>query len=119
MENNMNNTFEVEQKIDELFRKIGVPFHLRGYSYLKELLIMLNKDDRLALESETELYSLIAKKYDSTTSRVKRAIRYLIEVVWNRGDIDILNSYFGNGTIYDKDIPTNIEFIAMIFDKIK
>lgn len=115
----MNKTFEVEQKIDELFREIGVPFHLRGYLYLKELLIILNKENKLVLESETELYSLIAKKYDSTTSRVKRAIRYLIEVVWDRGDIDILNSYFCNGINYCKCIPTNIEFIAMIFDRIK
>ncbi len=110
--------YTLENSITEILHQIGVPAHIKGYHYLREG-IMLAVNDSEVLGSITKiLYPMIAKKYSTTPSRVERAIRHAIEVAWDRGDVDILNSYFGY-TIHNlRGKPTNSEFIAMIADKL-
>ncbi|MBR5514579.1 MAG: sporulation transcription factor Spo0A, partial [Clostridia bacterium] len=98
---------------------IGVPAHIKGYQYLRTA-IMMTIDDNDIINSVTKiLYPSVAKKYSTTSSRVERAIRHAIEVAWDRGDIDTLNSYFGYTIHNSRGKPTNSEFIAMIADNIR
>ena len=100
-------------------RQIGVPAHIKGYQYLRSA-IELCIDDKEMLESVTKLlYPTVAKMYSTTSSRVERAIRHAIEVAWDRGDVDVLSSYFGYTIQSNRGKPTNSEFIAMISDRIK
>ena len=100
-------------------RQIGVPAHIKGYQYLRSA-IELCIDDKEMLESVTKLlYPTVAKMYSTTSSSVERAIRHAIEVAWDRGDVDVLSSYFGYTIQSNRGKPTNSEFIAMISDRIK
>lgn len=104
--------------ISDIMRQIGVPAHIKGYHYLRTA-IHLCIDDREMLSSVTKiLYPTVAKMYKTTSSRVERAIRHAIEVAWDRGDVDVLSSYFGYTIQSERGKPTNSEFIAMITDKI-
>ncbi|MBR1764157.1 MAG: sporulation transcription factor Spo0A [Ruminococcus sp.] len=104
--------------VTDIIHRIGVPAHIKGYHYLREA-IMLSVGDKEMLESVTKLlYPAVAKKFKTTPSRVERAIRHAIEIAWDRGDIDTLNSYFGYTINTGKGKPTNSEFIALITDKI-
>ena len=104
--------------VTDIIHKIGVPAHIKGYHYLREA-IMECVNDKEMLESVTKLlYPAVAKKFSTTPSRVERAIRHAIEIAWDRGDIDTLNSYFGYTINTGKGKPTNSEFIALITDKI-
>lgn len=95
-----------------------MPAHIKGYHYLREA-IMLSVGDKEMLESVTKLlYPAVAKKFSTTPSRVERAIRHAIEIAWDRGDLDILNGFFGYTINTGKGKPTNSEFIALITDKI-
>lgn len=112
----------IEQDMDviisDIMRQIGVPAHIKGYHYLRTA-IHLWIDDREMLSSVTKiLYPTVAKMYKTTSSRVERAIRHAIEVAWDRGDVDVLSSYFGYTIQSERGKPTNSEFIAMITDKI-
>lgn len=109
---------DLESQITEILHQIGVPAHIKGYHYLREG-ITLAVNDSEALGSITKiLYPAIAKRFSTTSSRVERAIRHAIEVAWDRGDVDVLNSYFGY-TIHNlRGKPTNSEFIAMIADNL-
>ena len=112
----------IEQDMDviisDIMRQIGVPAHIKGYHYLRTA-IHLCIDDREMLSSVTKiLYPTVAKMYKTTSSRVERAIRHAIEVAWDRGDVDVLSSYFGYTIQSERGKPTNSEFIAMITDKI-
>lgn len=109
---------DLEGEVTEILHQIGVPAHIKGYHYLREG-IMLAVTDREALSSITKiLYPMVAKKFSTTASRVERAIRHAIEVAWDRGDVDVLNSFFGY-TIHNlRGKPTNSEFIAMIADNL-
>ena len=99
--------------------QIGVPAHIKGYQYLREA-IMLSINDREMMSSVTKvLYPTVAKMYSTTASRVERAIRHAIEVAWDRGDVDVLSSYFGYTIQSTRGKPTNSEFIAMISDKLR
>lgn len=110
---------ELEVMITDIIHQIGVPAHIKGYHYLREA-IMLSIKNEEAINSVTKvLYPTVAKKYATTSSRVERAIRHAIEVAWDRGDIDVLNAYFGFTVNNDRGKPTNSEFIAMIADKIR
>ena len=110
---------DTEVVISDIMRQIGVPAHIKGYQYLRTA-IDLSINDAEMLESVTKLlYPTIAKMYSTTSSRVERAIRHAIEVAWNRGDVDVLSSYFGYTIQSDRGKPTNSEFIAMIADRIK
>lgn len=109
---------DLESSVTEILHQIGVPAHIKGYHYLREG-IMLSVNDSEVLGSITKiLYPMVAKKFSTTPSRVERAIRHAIEVAWDRGDVDVLNSYFGY-TIHNlRGKPTNSEFIAMIADNL-
>lgn len=104
--------------VTDIIHQIGVPAHIKGYHYLREAII-LSVNDKEMLESVTKLlYPAVAKKFATTPSRVERAIRHAIEIAWDRGDLDILNGFFGYTISTGKGKPTNSEFIALITDKI-
>lgn len=110
---------ELQVTVSEIMHQIGVPAHIKGYNYLREAII-LSINDREMMSSVTKiLYPTVAKMYGTTASRVERAIRHAIEVAWDRGDIDVLSSYFGYTIQNTRGKPTNSEFIAMISDKMR
>ena len=110
---------DIEVVISDIMRQIGVPAHIKGYQYLRTA-IKLSVEDPEMLGSVTKLlYPTVAKLYNTTSSRVERAIRHAIEVAWDRGDVDVLSSYFGYTIQSQRGKPTNSEFIAMIADKLK
>ncbi len=105
--------------ITDILHQIGVPAHIKGYQYVREA-IRLTVENPEMLNSVTKiLYPTVAKNFKSTSSRVERAIRHAIEVAWDRGDVEILNSYFGYTIQSQRGKPTNSEFVAMISDKIR
>lgn len=105
--------------VTDIIHQIGVPAHIKGYHYLREA-IMLCIEDKELINSVTKiLYPTVAKKFHTTSSRVERAIRHAIEVAWDRGDVDTLNSFFGYTINNGRGKPTNSEFIAMIADKLQ
>ncbi len=110
---------DLELMITEIIHQIGVPAHIKGYHYLREAILMSVRNSEVINSVTKVLYPTVAKKHDTTASRVERAIRHAIEVAWDRGDVDILNSYFGYTIQNDKGKPTNSEFIAMIADKLR
>ena len=110
---------DLEKDVTDMIHEIGVPAHIKGYQYLREA-IMMSVNDIDMLSSITKvLYPTIAEKYDTTPSRVERAIRHAIEVAWNRGRMETLNGLFGYTISTGKGKPTNSEFIALIADKIR
>ncbi len=110
---------DLEAQVTKIIHQIGVPAHIKGYQYLRTA-IMLTVNDSDIINSVTKiLYPSVAKKYQTTTSRVERAIRHAIEVAWDRGDVDVLNSYFGYTIQNNRGKPTNSEFIAMIADNLR
>ena len=110
---------ELEAMITEILHQIGVPAHIKGYHYLREAIILSIKNSDIVNSVTKLLYPTVAKTYHTTASRVERAIRHAIEVAWDRGDLDVLNSYFGYTIQNDRGKPTNSEFIAMISDKLR
>ena len=109
----------IEVIITDIIHQIGVPAHIKGYHYLREAILMA-VDDIDIMNSVTKcLYPSVAKRHGTTSSRVERAIRHAIEVAWDRGDVDVLNSYFGYTIHSGKGKPTNSEFIALIADKLR
>ena len=112
------NSGNIEVTISEIMHQLGVPAHIKGYQYLREA-IRLSVEDPEKLQSITKiLYPTVAKTFSTTSSRVERAIRHAIEVAWDRGDVDVLSSYFGYTIQSERGKPTNSEFIAMITDKL-
>ena len=112
-----NNSLEI--RVTEILHQIGVPAHIKGYQYLRDSILMAINDDDIINAVTKRLYPAVAKKHGTTSSRVERAIRHAIEVAWDRGDIDVLNSYFGYTIHNDRGKPTNSEFVAMISDKFR
>jgi len=110
---------ELELMITEIIHQIGVPAHIKGYHYLREAIMLSIKNEEVINSITKLLYPTVAKKFSTTSSRVERAIRHAIEVAWDRGDLDVLNAYFGFTINNDRGKPTNSEFIAMIADKIR
>lgn len=110
---------QLELMITDIIHQIGVPAHIKGYHYLREAIILSIKNSEIINSVTKLLYPTVAKKHNTTASRVERAIRHAIEVAWDRGDIDVLNSYFGYTIHNDRGKPTNSEFIAMISDKLR
>ena len=114
-----NGERSVESLVTSILHDIGVPANMKGYQYLREA-IVLSVNDKEMMNSVTKvLYPTVAKMYSTTASRVERAIRHAIEVAWDRGDIDVLSSYFGYTIQNTRGKPTNSEFIAMISDKLR
>ena len=109
----------LESLVTDVIHEIGVPAHIKGYQYLREA-IMLAVNDMEVINAVTKvLYPEVARKFNTTPSRVERAIRHAIEVAWDRGDLDTLNSYFGYTIQNNRGKPTNSEFIAMIADNLR
>lgn len=105
--------------VSDIMHQLGIPAHIRGYQYLRTAVLMTVEDPEVMHSITKLLYPAIAKQYSTTSSRVERAIRHAIEVAWDRGDIDVINSYFGYTIQNDRGKPTNSEFIAMISDKLQ
>lgn len=121
--NNKNNTKidnkDLQQAITNLLHSLGMPSHIKGYTYIRDgINLMYNKPSMLGAITK-ELYPEIASMYDTTSSRVERAIRHAIEVSWNRGDYDVMEEIFGHSVDYDRAKPTNSEFIATLADKLR
>ena len=110
---------DMEAQVTKIIHQIGIPAHIKGYQYLR-CAILLTIDNSDIINSVTKvLYPTVAKRFGTTTSRVERAIRHAIEVAWDRGDVDVLSSYFGYTILNSRGKPTNSEFIAMISDKLR
>ncbi len=109
----------LDASITSIIHEIGVPAHIKGYLYLREAISMVYNDIELLGSITKVLYPDIAKKYNTTASRVERAIRHAIEVAWSRGNIDSISSLFGYTVSMTKAKPTNSEFIAMVADKLR
>ena len=101
-----------------MIHQIGVPAHIKGYQYLREAIIIAVNDMEVINAVTKVLYPEVAKRFNTTPSRVERAIRHAIEVAWDRGDLETLQKYFGYTVSNAKGKPTNSEFIAMIADRI-
>ncbi len=114
-----NSTPDIETQVTKIIHQIGVPAHIKGYQYLRTAILLTVKDSDIINSVTKILYPSVAKKYQTTTSRVERAIRHAIEVAWDRGDVDTLNSYFGYTIQNNRGKPTNSEFIAMIADNLR
>ncbi len=110
---------DIESQVTKIIHQIGVPAHIKGYQYLRTAIMMTVHDSDIINSVTKVLYPSVAKKYATTTSRVERAIRHAIEVAWDRGDIDTLNSFFGYTVQNTRGKPTNSEFIAMIADNLR
>lgn len=107
---------DLEAVVTDMIHEIGVPAHIKGYQYLREAIILTIKDMDMINAVTKVLYPEVAKKFSTTPSRVERAIRHAIEVAWDRGDIEVLQRFFGYTVSNIKGKPTNSEFIAMIAD---
>ncbi|MBQ7475264.1 MAG: sporulation transcription factor Spo0A [Clostridia bacterium] len=110
---------DIETQVTKIIHQIGVPAHIKGYQYLRTAIMMTVSDSNIINSVTKVLYPSVAKQYSTTTSRVERAIRHAIEVAWDRGDVDTLNSYFGYTIQNSRGKPTNSEFIAMIADNLR
>jgi len=110
---------DMVQQVTNVIHQIGVPAHIKGYNYLRTAIIMAVNDDEVINAITKALYPAVAKKYETTSSRVERAIRHAIEVAWDRGDIDTINQIFGYTIQSQRGKPTNSEFIAMVADNLK
>ena len=110
---------DIEAQVTKIIHQIGVPAHIKGYQYLRTAILMTIENNDIINSVTKILYPGVAKKYQTTTSRVERAIRHAIEVAWDRGDVDTLNAYFGYTIQNSRGKPTNSEFIAMIADNLR
>ena len=112
-------TASLENQVTAIIHEVGVPAHIKGYQYLREA-IMIAVNDMDVINAVTKvLYPEVAKRFNTTPSRVERAIRHAIEVAWDRGDLETLQKYFGYTVSNAKGKPTNSEFIAMIADRLQ
>ncbi|WP_281250370.1 sporulation transcription factor Spo0A [Virgibacillus siamensis] len=110
---------DLEASITNIIHEIGVPAHIKGYMYLREAITMVYNDIELLGSITKVLYPDIAKKFNTTASRVERAIRHAIEVAWSRGNMDSISALFGYTVSISKAKPTNSEFIAMVADRLR
>ena len=108
----------IELKVSEILHNLGIPSHIRGYKYIRDGITMMYNNDTIAMITK-EIYPQIAYKYETTPSRVERAIRHAIEVSWVRGDIGLMEEFFGFSISCDKSKPTNSEFLSTIADRLK
>lgn len=109
----------VDVEVTNIIREIGIPAHIKGYQYLRDAIMMIISEIELLGAVTKVLYPMIAEKYQTTPSRVERAIRHAIEVAWSRGNIEMINRLFGYTVKLEKGKPTNSEFMAMIADKLR
>lgn len=109
----------LKEEVTEIMHQIGIPAHIKGYLYLRQAIIMVVEDIDLLGSITKILYPEIAKHFDTTPSRVERAIRHAIEVAWARNNIDVIKKFFGYTIKTEKGKPTNSEFIAMMADRLR
>lgn len=109
----------LEVEVTKVIHEIGVPAHVKGYQYLRDAIMLVVEEINYLGAVTKELYPTIAQKYDTTPSRVERAIRHAIELAWDRGDVDKINKFFGYTINGEKGKPTNSEFIAIIADRLR
>lgn len=114
---NSNNTIKL--KITDMLHNLGIPSNLKGYSYIRDGIEMMYNDTSMMGAITKELYPRLARSYETTSSRVERAIRHAIEISWSRGDYDYMEELFGNSVDCDKSKPTNGEFIVTLADRLK
>ncbi len=110
---------ELQTNITSLLHSLGVPSHIKGYEYIREGIGLMYNNPKMLGAITKEMYPEIAVKYNTTSSRVERAIRHAIEVSWSRGDYDLMEEVFGHSVDYDRAKPTNSEFIATLADKLR
>ena len=108
----------LDEKISDIFMSIGIPPHIKGYGYLREGIKITVRQPYIIKNVTKSLYPSIAKTFETTASKVERAIRHAIEVAWNRGRIDAINAVFGTRIYLGTEKPTNSEFIALVADKL-
>lgn len=113
-----NSRPDLKVLVTDIIHQIGVPAHIKGYHYLRDSIILAIEQPEIINSVTKQLYPEVAMQHHTTSSRVERAIRHAIEVAWDRGDVDVLNSYFGYTIHNGRGKPTNSEFIAMISDKL-
>ncbi len=109
----------MERAVTEIIHQIGIPAHIKGYHYLRTAIILSVNDPEMINSVTKVLYPSVAQRYRTTASRVERAIRHAIEIAWDRGDVDVLNGYFGYTVRTSRGKPTNSEFIALIADRLR
>ncbi|MEG2429921.1 MAG: sporulation initiation factor Spo0A C-terminal domain-containing protein, partial [Oscillospiraceae bacterium] len=118
-----NNSKFVEEDLEcvvtDVMLSLGIPAHVKGYHYIRKSIIMAIEDTEIMNSVTKLLYPNVAKVFNTTSSRVERAIRHAIEIAWDRGDVDTLTLYFGYTINNSRGKPTNSEFIAMVSDKIR
>lgn len=112
-----DNEREVEEKITNIFITVGIPAHIKGYQFLREAIKLAMENPNIINSITKKLYPSIAERFDTSASKVERAIRHAIEVAWNRGKIENINSVFGLTVYSNNEKPTNGEFIALVADK--
>lgn len=114
-----NKQINIEIEISDLLHNLGIPSHVRGYQYIRDgVLYLYNKNGYVSYITK-EIYPEIAEKYDTTSSRVERAIRHAIEISWDRGDLNLMENLFGHSIDYERSKPTNSEYINTIADRVK
>lgn len=109
----------IEYVVTDIIHQIGIPAHIKGYHYLRTAILLAVEDTQMINHVTKKLYPTVALQYETTSSRVERAIRHAIEIAWDRGNVDTLNGFFGYTIHTSKGKPTNSEFIALIADKLK
>ena len=110
---------DIETQITKMIHQIGVPAHIKGYQYLRSAIMLVIQDTNIINSVTKELYPSIGKLFQTTPSRVERAIRHAIEVAWDRGDLETINDIFGYTIQINRGKPTNSEFIAMVADNLR
>ena len=116
---NLKPTTPMEVRVTNIIHDVGVPAHIKGYQYIREAIILAIKDEEIINAITKTLYPTLASMFNTTPSRVERAIRHAIEVAWNRGQIEMHDKIFGYTVNSNKGKPTNSEFIAMIADRLR
>lgn len=112
-------TRNLDVEVTNIIHQMGVPAHIKGYQYLRDAILLVIGDVNLLGAVTKELYPMIAQKYNTTPSRVERAIRHAIELAWDRGNVEMMNKFFGYTINVERGKPTNSEFIAMVADKLR
>ncbi len=110
---------DLQQEVTEIIHEIGIPAHIKGYMYLREAILMVVEEVELLGMITKALYPRVAERYDTTPSRVERAIRHAIEVAWARNNIEIIKNFFGYTINIERGKPTNSEFIALVADRLR
>ena len=111
--------YSVEVEVSSLLHDLGIPSHVRGYKYIREGIMLLYTSKEVVNLVTKDIYPEIANRYNTTTTRVERAIRHAIEISWIRGDLKMMEEIFGNSIDFDRSKPTNSEFLTTIADRIK